>query len=390
MITSTPRVPAQKSWQRRSSPLSRYALIVYASIVIDASLFPFTGWRDLGFAPFDYLVDAWPPRILPFDIFVNALGYAPLGALVVLAIHPRVRGTLAVVVATLFCVLLSANLEAVQTYLPVRVASKVDLIANAAGGILGSLVAARFAHALLDTGRLRGWRNRWFAGDASRGLVLSVVWFGALVYPDVFAFGTGGLLKVFDPESADRFATWFGLVDGGDADRTAMRFQYAETVVSALAVLGSGLLLQNLLRPTVRWSSRIALVWMFVLAAACIEALAHAFLFNATFAWPPLTPGSRVGILVATCMLSIAIFLPATTRWALGLAALVGAVVLVNVYPDNPYVTPVGLAWTRGRLMNFYGLASGLNLIWPWLAVIYLLRHPATPAARQKAPSRSL
>jgi hypothetical protein len=62
-------------------------------------------------------------------------------------------------------------------------------------------------------------------------------------------------------------------------------------------------------------------------------------------------------------------------RWALGVASLLGALALVNVYPDNPYVNPVGLAWTRGKLLNFYGLANGLNLVWPYLAVAYLLRH---------------
>ena len=49
-------------------------------------------------------------------------------------------------------------------------------------------------------------------------------------------------------------------------------------------------------------------------------------------------------------------------RWALGLAALIGSVALVNIFPDNPYANPVGLAFTRGRLMNFYGLTKGMNL----------------------------
>jgi len=377
-----PPLPPRQRWQRRSSPLARYALLAYVLIVVDASLFPFVGWRDLGLAPFEYLAADWPVHALAFDLFVNALGYAPLGFLVVLALHPRVRGPAAVLLATLFCALLSAHLEALQTYLPARVASKVDLLTNVAGGAIGALGAARVAHTLLDTGRLRRWRARWFANDASRGLVLVMVWFGALVYPDVFAFGTGGLLKMVDPESADVVAGWLGLADGGTAEATAVRFQFAEATVTALAIVGVGLLFLGLMRPGVRWRLRASLVFALVVATIVVQALAHAFLFEGAADWPPLTPGSRIGVAVAAALLLIATWLPATTRWALGIAALTGALVLVNVYPENPYVNAVGLAFTRGRLMNFYGLASGLNLAWPWFAIVYLLRHRASIGPR--------
>ncbi len=378
-----PSLPPRRRWQRRSSPLARYALLAYVLIVVDASLFPFTGWRDLGLSPFEYLAADWPVHALPFDLFVNALGYAPLGFLVVLALHPRVRGMTAACFATLSCALLSVNLEALQTYLPTRVASKTDLLTNIAGGLVGALGAARVAHTLLDTGRLRGWRARWFANDASRGLVLVMVWFGALVYPDVFAFGTGGILRSVDPESADRIAAWFGLVESGDTDVAASRFQFAEATVTALAIVGVGLLFLGLMRPGVRWRLRASLVFVLFIATIVVQALAHALLFEGAEPWPPLTPGSRTGVGVAAGVLLIATGLPARSRWALGLAALTGALVLVNVYPENPYVNAVGLAWTRGRLMNFYGLASGLNLAWPWFAIAYLLRHRGAGGPRR-------
>jgi VanZ family protein len=394
-----PTAVSRRDWQRRASPLARYALFAYALIVVDASLYPFAGWRDLGLGPFDYLAADWPPRALQFDLLVNALGYAPLGFFAVLALHPRVRGAVAAGAAAALAALLSANLEALQTYLPARVASKVDLLANVAGALVGALVANRVAQALLDTGRLRVWRARWFAADASRGLVLSIVWFGALVYPDVFVFGTGGLLKVLDVESADRLGEWLGLVNGYDADLTAARFRIAETCVSALALTGAGLLFGNLVRDGARWSIRVALVAGFVAASVLVETVAHAFLFDPT-TWPPLTPGSRSAVVFAFVALLVAVALPRRVRWALSLACLVGTVVLINVYPENPYVTAVGLSWTRGRLMNFYGLASGLNLVWPWFAIAYLLRHRGTkdvtrgrrgePERRRAATSRSL
>ena len=374
-ISQSPRSRPARAWQRRASPLSRYALLAYTLIVLDASLYPFRGWRDLGLAPFDYLFAAWPPRPLPFDLLINVVGYLPLGFVAGLALHPRCRGWVLAIGATVYCALLSIGIEAVQTYLPARVASKVDVLCNVAGAIIGAALAARFAPPLLDTGRLRAWRARWFANDASRGLVLIIVWFGALIYPEAFSLGTGGLLKAFDPEGADRIAMAFGLIGAGDPDTTAAQFQLAESIVCVLALLGSGLLFVNLQRATARWTTRLLLLVAFIAATIVIKSFAHAFLFAEFGRWPLLGPGALWGIAVGSAVLLIMWMLPMRLRWALGLAALIGSVVLVNVLPDNPYANPVALAWTRGRLMNFYGLAKGLNLAWPWFVVAYYLRH---------------
>jgi VanZ family protein len=390
-FTDPSRKTAASRWQRRASPLSRYALLAYALIVIDASLFPFGGWRDVGIGVFDYLSADWPRHALPFDLIVNALGYWPLGFLAGLALHPKVRGLWSVLVATLLCAALSIGLEAVQTYLPARVASKVDVAANVAGGLIGAVCAVRVAHLLLDTGRLRMWRTRWFIGDASRGLVLTLVWFGALIYPDAFVFGMGGLVKVIDPEWTQHLAALAGFANDNDAIGTPYRFELAESVVGALTLTGSGLLFLNLLRENVRWPLRIGLLSLFVAATIAVEVLAHAFLFDDVAPWPLLTQGARAGIAVAVVALLIASVLPSKMRWALGLAALIGALALVNVYPDNPYVSAVGSSWTRGKLMNFYGLASGLNLIWPYFAIVYLLRHRGSSAsdARRRQTTRA-
>jgi hypothetical protein len=249
------------------------------------------------------------------------------------------------------------------------------VLSNTAGGLAGAALAARFAPPLLDTGRLRIWRARWFGADVSRGLVLVCVWFGALVYPDAFVFGTGGLLKLFDPEASQRFAELAGFGSANDPTVLAMRFQWAEAAVTTLTLTGVGLLFLALFRSTVRWAFRIGLLAAFLIVTVAIESSAHAFLFEEATAWPLLTQGARAGIAFAALLLFAVSPLPATWRWALALAALVGAIVLVNVCPDNPYAIVVGTSWTRGRLMNFYGLASGLNLVWPYLALVYLLRH---------------
>ena len=136
-----------------------------------------------GSAPYRLSRGRLARHALPFDLIVNGSATCRSASSArshsIRACAARRRSCL----STTLCAALSIHLEAMQTYLPSRVASKVDVLANGPGALVGALLAARFAHVLLDTGRLRVWRTRWFATDASRGLVLVVVWFGALVYP---------------------------------------------------------------------------------------------------------------------------------------------------------------------------------------------------------------
>ena len=294
---------AGRRWLSRSSPLSRYALAAYLLVVVDASLYPFVGWRDLGWRPYDYLLADWPRRALPFDAAINALGYLPLGFLAGLALHPRVRGVAAIASGTLLCAIVSINLEALQTYLPSRVASKVDVLTNVAGGLLGAVLSARAARPLLDAGRLRVWRTRWFASDSSRGLLLVLAWFAALLYPDAFVLGTGGVSRAFTTAASGSLAAWLGLGDPLDPSVVLHGFRDAETAVAALAMLGAGLLFLNLMRPGLRWPVRIALLTALIAATVATATLAHAFLFDEGVDWPPLTPGARSGLIGAALCL---------------------------------------------------------------------------------------
>ena len=76
-----------KAWQQRASPLTRYALLAYVLLLVDATLYPWSGWRDRGIGPFGYLLEPWPSYFPGFDVVVNVLGYVPLGLLAGLALH---------------------------------------------------------------------------------------------------------------------------------------------------------------------------------------------------------------------------------------------------------------------------------------------------------------
>jgi len=98
----------------------------YVALVVYASLFPFSGWRDQGIAPWSFLLAPWPRYWTGFDVVSNLLGYVPLGLLLTLALarsgRPRWAGWFGVLVPAL----LSLGLESIQNYLVERVPSQVD------------------------------------------------------------------------------------------------------------------------------------------------------------------------------------------------------------------------------------------------------------------------
>ena len=201
-----------KPWQRRPSALSRQALVVYTLLVIYGSLYPFSGWRSLGIGPFAYLTDPLPQYLTAFDVVTNVLGYMPFGALAVLALYPRCRGVLAAGVAFIGGAMLSGAMEAVQTYLPTRVASNLDLAANALGALLGAVLTVPATSMLLDRGVLRRMRFVWFERDTAYMLGLSALWPFATMYPAPYLFAVGDLPLVLwqhlDPVMQDAMLAW--------------------------------------------------------------------------------------------------------------------------------------------------------------------------------------
>ncbi len=196
----------------RASPLARQAFAAYAALIVYASLYPFEGWVSLGIGPFDYLFAPMQRYVTAFDVVTNVLGYLPFGALGVLALHPRWRGVAATLIAGALGVLLSGTMEALQTYLPTRVASNLDLGANALGALLGAALAAPATGALLDRGALRRLRFAWLEPDGSTPLLLAALWPFAIVFPSPFLFGIGdwpaALWERADASMQDALLAW--------------------------------------------------------------------------------------------------------------------------------------------------------------------------------------
>lgn len=177
------------------SPLSRVLLLIYVLLVVYASLYPLAGWRDSGGSAFAFLFAPWPRYVTAFDVLANFFGYVPYGLLCVLALHPRVRAAAAVLAAAVSGAALSLALETAQSFLPMRIASNLDVLSNICGAIAGSCAAAWLAPWLLHTGPLRRLRSLALlpGAGADLGLTLLGLWLFAQLNPATLLFGTGDL-----------------------------------------------------------------------------------------------------------------------------------------------------------------------------------------------------
>jgi len=98
----------------RGSTLPCILLLVYVVLVAYASLYPLSGWRDVGVSPFAYLGEPWPRYITVFDTVANVAGYLPFGFLATAVLQPRLRGLAAFAATVAVAAVLSLVLEAGQ------------------------------------------------------------------------------------------------------------------------------------------------------------------------------------------------------------------------------------------------------------------------------------
>lgn len=355
-----------RGWARRASPLARLAWLWVAVLIAYGGLLPWSGWRDLGVNPFAFVTAPLPRHLTRFDLALNVLAFVPLGALGVLALHPRVRGVSAVLLAALAGTALSFAIESLQIYLPRRVPSNVDLATNALGAMLGAALTAPWAAAWIDRGRLAQLRARWFVRDGAGPLLVLALWPLAQVAPTPMLFGTGEARAAWDAAAQVFGAPWppFSAAQFGPAE-----FVLAEAVVVSAALFAVGLSALALMTPT---APRRRLLLVVLVAALLARTLAWGAWFGPERATGWLTPGAVGGLLLGGMALAVASL--GTARWALLLAtvALLIAVVAVNAVPANPFFADAVAAPRPGRVAHADGLARWVSVWWPYvlLAVI--------------------
>jgi len=357
----------------KPSPVARAALLAYFLLIVYASWYPFSGWRDLGLSPFIFLQHIDMPRYwTKFDAITNVVGYIPLGTLIVYGLYPRVQGWTAFALTTACGLLTSGTMEAVQTYLPSRVSSNLDFYTNAVGCSVGAMIGVLTVRKLLGQSHLYRLRRHWFKPNASQGLVLLALWPLAQIYPQGFLFGHGQLLPILSDWLSELLDMSIDLASyvRPDADLTPEQYWLSETIITACGMVGAALSLLCVLRKP---APRAALVLTMVGAAIVVKAMATALLFSPENAFVWVTPGAEGGFLIGAIMLAGLAFAPHAAQRRVAALALILSLLIVNTTPANPYFVATLQTWVQGKFLNFNGAAQFLSLLWPFFALWFLL-----------------
>ena len=172
-------------------------LMAFAAILY-LSLYPFDDWALRRPSPWAWLFKGFPRFYSWGDLIVNVGAYAGFGYLTVRQFQQRLGLWGAVVVASVGGCLLSFGMESIQSYLPRRVPSLLDLITNGLGALLGALLVVM----MTTSPRLQQLRHRlshWVLGNESEhrhrrfAAVLLILWLCGQLVPQQLLMSVGPL-----------------------------------------------------------------------------------------------------------------------------------------------------------------------------------------------------
>lgn len=369
----------------RGAALLRALALAFVAAIAFATLWPLGDWRLRASGPFAFLAGGLPRYWTWFDVLSNAAAYAVLGLLLTLGFLQRAAPWRATLAVAAFGSLLSLSLEAAQAYLPNRVPSLLDWMANSGGALAGAWLGATLGRA---GGRGEATAlpasERWYEQGPPMGWVLLILWLAAQLVPQRLLFATGhgepALQRLLDrmllPDAPDLSRTidaWWG---GAGAAGYGVAIEAAAVMCAVVAV---GAIAFELVHGVRR---RLALIAGIALLAFGLRSLATQMVYGAgaPFAW--LTPGAQGGLVVGAALLYGLETLGARARAACGLAAAIAGWVLVNVAPQDRYFETTLAGVQAGQLANLHGLLRTVSFVWPILAIVWFWRRARRAGAR--------
>lgn len=355
---------------------------VWAVAIVYASLFPFAGWRWPAGLPQELLWLRWPRYFIGFDIVSNLLGYLPLGLLVALArLRQGAPAGWALLLATAVGAGLSYTMEVTQHLLAPRVPSLLDLVLNAAGALLGGVVAAL----LRWSGLLRWWsavRERWLERGNGGAMALLLLWPAALLFPAPVPLGLGQVAEPLGQWLVDALADvpWAAtlqlwLRQAVEAERPAQG-ALAQHLAILLGLAAPCLLAFAAAR---RGWRRVGLVLGACVVAGGATSLSTVLNFGPDHAFSWLTPSTLAAMALGAVLCCLAVRAGQRLAAGLALVALTGLVLLVNQAPNDPYFAQSLQGWEQGRFIRFHGVAQWMGWLWPYAAASWLLVRLAGP-----------
>jgi VanZ family protein len=349
-----------------ASPLA----LIYAVLIVYASLYPFADWRDQGMETWAFLLAPRPRYWTGFDVAINVIGYAPFGGLLALGAMRARLVTWPLLYAFFCAMLLSLCMETLQGYLPARVASREDWLLNTAGA-WGGAVAVVGMERLGAIDRWSHFRRRWFVEHSRGGLVLLATWPLALLFPPAIPFGLGQVFERIEAAVAEQ------LVDTPFLDWMPVRDIELQPLLPSTELLCVllGLLIPCLLgfcviRPGFR---RWLFVPLYVGLGTLATALSALLSWGPGHAWAWLDLPSQVALVAVLVLAPLLSLVPTRACPSLMLLGLGIYLSILNQAPENPYLAQTLQEWEQGRFIRFNGLAQWLGWLWPYAVLGYAL-----------------
>ena len=352
---------------------ARPLALAYAILIVYASLYPFTDWRDQSIAPWSFLLAPLSKYWTSFDVMSNLVGYSPLGFFCALTVlrggHSRPLRT-ALSFGALAGTALSLAMESAQSYLPGRVPSNLDFVLNVAGSGLGAVLACLLNRWGL-TARWGQFRKRWFVAQPHGALVLLSLWPLALLFPATVPLGLGRFVEPLE----EQVALW--LVNTPFIDWLPLREIELQPLVPGVEMLCVmlGMLAPVLLGhcATVSAWRRAALAGVLASLGIAASALSAALSYGPEHAWAWMTQPALAGIALAFALGLLLIGVPSRFARALLLIALTLHLAIINQAPQSGYFAQTLQAWEQGRFVRFHGVTQWLGWLWPLVAMLHAL-----------------
>jgi len=355
------------------------AAALYAAGIMVISLSPFTDWRFIPEPPWAFLGKPWPRYWTLLDLMVNILAYIPLGLLVSRAISQRMGRNpwgpaWGCLVAMLAGALLSVGMESIQTYLPSRRSSILDLAANSMGSSIGAFIASAYA---LNKKRLHITESRPIEIGA---VMLLGLWLVAQAAPQPMWLAMGDVLS----ESAEWRALLIWL-SGSAADSMlavesfAAQRILAESIGVAAATLSCALLCHLTLMEAPRWFSGYGPQhWVYAIVGVATTTVLVRVVWILLFQGPAalaawFTAGVQAGIVLALLSAyGLGAMRPSHQRWV-AISGVLITLLVANTQPQSGYQAAGTLGWFSGPWLNLGELANLCAIVWPFAALIWLL-----------------
>ena len=359
--TATRADPALSDTRTRMPRADRGALLAYTLMLAYASLNPFFGWRW----PEVFTLFAWPKYIAAFDVVLNIAAYAPFGAMLAVSLRQhanvgRLRFTRNAHIWHLSLALsavLSFGFELTQAFLPGRISSVVDVLANTFGAAGGAALVLVTPGRLL-LGRWRHWRRRHFLStDATDwGLILLSFWIFAQLNPAIPFFEAGQIANPLDAANAHPYDPLVLL---------------PQAIGIMLNVCGFVLFVALLMQPT---RALMLNVIMLLAAGFAIKVAMAALMLKAPQMIDWMAPARVIGL--ASGLILASYFSHFRYRWRAFCATLfvfAGGLMakITSIYGAFDETLRL-FNWPYGQLVNFASLTRWMHETWPLLAVIFL------------------